>query len=184
MKVVDNLAEAEADNVAKTLLVVENIGDIFDAPDHAVIIHACNCYGHWGAGIALAFKKLYPTAYDSHSRLCRSRKPDQLIGTSQLIPPSKGNKRYHYVGCLFTSRRMGKQKDSPAKILDATGTAMRDLLGQIAQAQEDGAMVSEVRICQINSGLFNVPWSRTRSVLEGIKVLPHMPEVVEVYTKA
>lgn len=30
----------------KKLMITEEVGDIFDAPDNAVIIHACNCLGH------------------------------------------------------------------------------------------------------------------------------------------
>ena len=174
--------EFNADDT-KSLRVVELVGDIFDAPPNSVIIHACNCYGHWGAGIALAFKRFYPAAHTCHLQHCKSRSPDNLIGTAQLISPSSTGKRKHYVGCLFTSRRLGKFKDSPTQILSATGPSMRDLLEQIAEEREKGIQIDEVRICQINSGLFNVPWKSTKSVLESIEVSGNMPDVVTVFVR-
>ncbi|KAL2116400.1 hypothetical protein VTJ04DRAFT_8568 [Mycothermus thermophilus] len=69
----------------------------------------------------------------------------------------------HYVGCLYTSRRFGRGVDSPSEILRLTVPAMRDLLRQIA---EEGVKVTEVRMCRINSGIFNVPWRETKAALE------------------
>lgn len=38
------------------------------------------------------------------------------------------------------------------------------------KAGDVGEKVGEVRICQINSGLFAVPWVETKAVLESIDV--------------
>ncbi|KAK4958454.1 ADP-ribose 1''-phosphate phosphatase [Elasticomyces elasticus] len=155
-----------------SLTVTEEEGDIFDAPPNTLIIHACNCDGSWGGGIALAFKKHYPDAYEKYAAHCKATGGD-LVGTGFLIPPQGGDDGKHFVGCLFTSRHYGRRKDSPTKILAATKPAMLDLLKQVnefnAKADEDDR-VSEVRICKINSGLFKVPWTKTRAVLEGIDV--------------
>jgi ADP-ribose 1''-phosphate phosphatase len=174
------LAEEERPEYA--LQLHEETGDIFQAPPNTLIIHACNCQGSWSAGIAAAFKKNYPQAFQEYATHCNTTKQKaNLIGTALLIPPSEKPKRgksdtevtKHFVGCLFTSVRFGKGKDSPSKILEATGPAMEDLLRQVkvwnSQA-DDGERVGEVRICQINSGLFNVPWAKTKAVLESIDV--------------
>lgn len=167
----------------KTLTVTQITGDIFDAPPNAVIIHACNCLGSWGAGIAAAFKAHYPPAYVEHNSHCSSHKPTELFGTAQLIPPSPKTKRQHYVGCLFTSKRFGRFKDSPRDILAATRPAMIDLLTQIKDIKEQGGTISEVRICQINAGLFNVPWEKTKEVLEEIAVQEGMPDTIFVFVR-
>ncbi|KAK0946212.1 ADP-ribose 1''-phosphate phosphatase [Friedmanniomyces endolithicus] len=157
-----------------TLKVIEENGDLFAAPPNTLLIHACNCTGSWSAGIAQAFKLHYPSAYQTYSNHCKATDPEDLIGTAQLIPPQADSTSKHFVGCLFTSRHYGRRKDSPAKILEATGPAMRDLLRLVGEfnagVSGDAEGVGEVWMCRVNSGLFRVPWSKTRGVLEGIEV--------------
>lgn len=100
-----------------------------------------------------------------------------------------GEKGSHFVGCLFTSAHYGKRKGSPKQILEATGPAMEDLLRKINAWNEDHPIQSKddddngknakvigenmrsgvVRMCKINSGLFNVPWEDTKAVIEGLQ---------------
>ncbi|KAH8892047.1 hypothetical protein GQ53DRAFT_608411, partial [Thozetella sp. PMI_491] len=151
--------------------VTEKTGDLFGAPPNSVLIHACNCAGHWGAGIAAAFRKRYPSAYKAHVAFCEGQTPEQLVGTAQLIPPCElDDSPRHYIGCLFTSRRYGRAKDSPCQIIRATGPAMRDLLEQIEVVKESGQSVAEIRMCRINSGLFAVPWEDTKEAIEGLNL--------------
>ncbi|KAF4312895.1 Appr-1-p processing [Botryosphaeria dothidea] len=174
---------AENPSSPSTLTVKEVVGDIFDAPPNAVLIHACNCIGDWGAGIAVAFKKLYPSAYKLHLDFCTSE-PDgkAKIATAQLIPMD-GEKRRHYIGCVFTSVHYGRKRDSPETILENTGPAMEDLLRKLAEARKTQE-VGEVRICKINSGLFGVPWEKTLEVLQTIKLEAGMPTAVTVFERA
>ncbi|KAK3638632.1 ADP-ribose 1''-phosphate phosphatase [Elasticomyces elasticus] len=168
----DSTKTAQPDKPDHVLVVTEEEGDIFDAPPNTLIIHACNCDGSWGGGIALAFKKHYPDAYGKYAAHCK-RSGGDLVNTAYLIPPQAGDDSKHFVGCLFTSRHYGRRKDSPTKILAATKPAMLDLLKQVKEFNakaDEGDRVNEVRICKINSGLFKVPWAKTRTVLEGIDV--------------
>lgn len=171
---------------AETLSIEEAEGDIFDAPRNCLIIHACNCQGSWGAGIAKAFHDRYPKAYSEHVDHCREYGND-LLDSAQLIPPvdakADDSAGKHFVGCLFTSRYYGRKKDKPARILSATKPAMEDLLRQVREWDEkasDGDRIGEVRICKINSGLFAVPWKKTREVLESIDVSESEVKVVKV----
>ncbi|KAK5132302.1 hypothetical protein LTR08_009210 [Meristemomyces frigidus] len=185
---------------ARKLQIQEEHGDIFAAPPRTLIIHACNCQGSWGAGIAKAFKDRYPAAYLVYSDHCDDNDPDALFGTALLIPPAmkvslKSSQncqapddyaQSQFVGCLFTSRSMGRKKDSPARILAATGPAMEDLFRQVREwnaKAEASDRVGEVRMCEINSGLFNVPWKKTRAVLEGIEVGDGDVEVIKVVSR-
>ncbi|KAK4574507.1 ADP-ribose 1''-phosphate phosphatase [Recurvomyces mirabilis] len=184
---------APEDRPRNSLQITEITGDIFDAPPNTLIIHACNCQGSWGAGIAKAFYDHYPSAYKKYATHCNTTKQKpSLVGTALLIPPTpptakpstsvttgSRNKKSpktearHSIGCLFTSSRFGRSKDPPAKILEATGPAMEDLLQKVQEwndSVDEAEKVGEVRICQINSGLFNVPWEKTKAVLEAIDV--------------
>ncbi|KAK4904538.1 ADP-ribose 1''-phosphate phosphatase, partial [Elasticomyces elasticus] len=37
--------------------VHESPGSLFDSPDGSALIHACNCMGVWGSGIANDFRE-------------------------------------------------------------------------------------------------------------------------------
>lgn len=187
-----------SDPSMETFSIVEQTGDIFNAPSNTLIIHACNCEGSWGAGIAAAFGELFPEAYDIYSNHC-DKHGHALFGKALLIPPVKrtsskeedrdGNQSFakHFVGCLFTSRAFGRKKDSPSRILKATVPAMLDLLRQVkewnAKAQDD-EKVGEVRMCKINSGLFAVPWEKTKAALEQIDVSDEDVKVVKIVSPA
>ncbi|PNS16010.1 hypothetical protein CAC42_4411 [Sphaceloma murrayae] len=156
----------------KTFIVTEEAGDLFNAPPNTVLVHACNCRGYWGAGIAAVFKKRYPEAFKICNTHCTSSPKDSLPGTALLIPPQKSDKGKHFVGNLFTSRSIGKSKDPKAVILNNTGPAMEDLLKQIAdfnKGKGDGK-IKRIWLCKINSGIFGVPWEKTREVLESVEV--------------
>lgn len=96
-------------------------GDLFTAPDHSILVHACNTLGSWGSGIALTFRQNYPAQFAQYQAHCLSH-GQTLVGTCFLIPGDK-----HDIACLFTSRAYGKYKDKPAEILAATRKALKDL---------------------------------------------------------
>nr|OQO26400.1 hypothetical protein B0A51_05586 [Rachicladosporium sp. CCFEE 5018] len=154
------------------LIIKEEIGDLFDSPPNSILLHACNCRGSWGAGVAAIFKKKYPAAYKVHLAHCKATKAEDLLGTAQLISPQDSDVKAgesHWIACVFTSVDVGKKKGSRESILDATGEAMQGLLKQIGEV-EDGVTIGSIRMPKINQGLFDVPWERTRAVLEGIEV--------------
>lgn len=67
----DNQAEATQDTKKRSLQLTYHKGDIFaNAPPGTVLVHACNTQGHWGAGIAKAFKDRYPKAFTDHHKFC------------------------------------------------------------------------------------------------------------------
>jgi ADP-ribose 1''-phosphate phosphatase len=47
---------------------------------------------------------------------------------------------------------------------------MQDLLSKIAEVLESGKSAGEIRMCQINSGLFGVPWEQSKRVIQRIEV--------------
>ncbi|KAL4909935.1 hypothetical protein BDW74DRAFT_173414 [Aspergillus multicolor] len=144
--------------------ITETKGDLFDAPDGAALIHACNCIGSWGAGIARAFRTKYPAAYRIYEAHCRaylkdpqyrnisasetsstsktaSRNTRLLEATTLIIPPqrrdyerSKGRK--HYIICLFTSRGFGRSVSGVDVILQNTELAVANLKEQLEELKE------------------------------------------------
>ena len=102
-----------------SLLYVE--GDLFTAPDHSILVHACNTLGSWSSGIALTFRQKFPAEFAQYKAHCDTY-GEALVGTCLLIPGDK-----HDIACLFTSRAPGISKDKPADILAATRNAVTDL---------------------------------------------------------
>ena len=90
---------------------------------------------------------------------------NHALGTCLLIPPGKDDDTQHYIACLFTSYGYGKYKDHPDKILRSTESAIMDLVTCIEKHNLESR---NIVMCKINSGLFNVPWDDTKSVIESI----------------
>lgn len=146
------------------MTITESTGDLFAAPPNTVLIHACNCIGSWGGGIALIFKKKCPNAFKTYNKHCSKNSPSSLNGTALLIPPSEApDKPQHWIGCVFTSKKYGRVKDSPTEILKATELAMVDLMRQIKEVGDE--KIQAVWMCRINSGMFGVKWDRSKRVL-------------------
>jgi ADP-ribose 1''-phosphate phosphatase len=171
-------------SISKRFTITEKTGAIFNAPDNTVIIHACNCLGSWRAGIAAAFKERYPKAYEIYKDHCASNTPETLIGTALLIPPVGESGPRHFVGCLFTSKKYGNGRDSPKQILSNTKPAMLDLVKAMNGHEGGNDKIEEIRMCQINSGLFSVPWEKSKAVIENLEVENQgdIPKEIIVYS--
>ena len=150
-------------------------GDILSAPNNAVILHATNCLGEWGSGIALALKKALPHAFKRYREYCDSATtPESLAGRCLLIPPQveddeSNDKKMLWVGCLFTSVGYGRKtkstpgRSSQADILAFTNKALEGFREQLKGRAKD-ARPAEVWMCQFNSGSFKVPWKKSEAI--------------------
>ena len=141
-------------------------GDLFAAPAGSILLHACNCYGSWGGGIAAVFRKKYPDAYQVYHRHCISQTDkSKLLGTTLLIPAGSKDGQEHTIGCLFTSLGGGATNcDDVKQILQATRHALQDLQRQ----NETAAAPLKLAGCKFNSGIFNVPWPETERVIDEV----------------
>ncbi|KAL8892782.1 MAG: hypothetical protein Q9215_000374 [Flavoplaca cf. flavocitrina] len=140
--------------------ITERVGDIFDSPPNSILIHACNTKGSWGAGVAAAFKKYSPAAFNYQKYHCTTPTgpstslaayQKSLVGTCLLISPfpavetlnfkhrtpakptTQQVEKKYWIACLFTSSGYGKNVDTPSAILDATKRATADLREQIRE---------------------------------------------------
>ena len=172
-------------------------GDLFSCAPGSMLIHACNCRGSWGAGVAAAFRKKYPRAYQIYSDACRrkSADPSTLVGSALIIAPQQagsGREQTDWIGCLFTRLNYGKPKKGTEQkdkedILVATKKAWGSLLRQVKQIDDGVAGVGisgeigELCMPRINAGLFGVPWKETESALQERRVLEGGRDRVWVY---
>jgi len=155
--------------------ITESTGDIFAAPQNSVLIHACNCGGVWGSGVALEFKKRYPQAFEVYHEECNTPSSEfhqkSLLGTALLIPPQDEDlttttDEGHWIACLFTSVDYGKRVSSELIILESTKKAMADLQKKMKFWKAKGQEFGDLWAVRINSGKFGVPWDRTKRILE------------------
>lgn len=125
-------------------------GSIFDhvREHNTLLVHACNCQGMWGSGVAKQFAEKYPEDYQQYKQFCKDYYPLKHCFITR-----------NNIGCLFTSDGYGKNVDSPDQIIYNTIKAVDDLVNQTREDQE-------IVMPKINSGLFNVPWERTEAILK------------------
>ncbi|KAJ5188086.1 Appr-1-p processing [Penicillium cf. griseofulvum] len=163
--------------------VQETPGDLFDAPNGAALIHACNCQGVWGAGIARAFYERYPAAYKiyrNHCLLCRDHPVTDVItdvithlrdedpqptlvvnrplGTALMIPPQQSDfilhRRRHWIICLFTSEHYGSRVDSEDMIVNSTFAALQHLSEQLRSPRQQASESGNDRPQRLYSNRF------------------------------
>ncbi|KPM41407.1 hypothetical protein AK830_g5136 [Neonectria ditissima] len=169
------------------------ISAIRSLPPNTYLVHATNCIGMWGAGIAAELAAVFPAACREYKRFCQAAKTDasarwpprSLAGRCLIIPPqdadvAAGAPSLHIV-CLFTSygfggpnRATGKPgKDGAGKILAQTDSALAEFRTQLdteARAGKEETDGTETRVViyspMFNSGAFRVPWSETAALIE------------------
>lgn len=133
-------------------MVTEISGNLFDAEKGSLLVHACNTQGVWGAGIASHFARLYPDYYKVYAAIC-AKYGNELLGSAIILEG-----KWHKVGCLFTSTGYGSRALYQDDILKATHKSLVDLFNQIPDTET-------VHMPRINSGLFRVPWEKTKEVI-------------------
>lgn len=140
------------------MIIEHRTGSVFEAQSipGSILAHACNAKGVWGSGVAKEFKERFPNQYNAYSYHCNKFNGGPIVGTTLLVYDQIFDIG---VACMITSERYGKDVDPPAAILEATYSAFIDLLSQLAPG-------STIHMPRINSGLFNVPWPLTESVLK------------------
>ena len=150
--------------------IIYKKGDLFTAtPEEGalnLLLHACNCQGVWGSGVAKQFAAKFPIAYLEYKDSCEEFEGQQLSRADIFSQENGFN-----VVALYTSTGYGPTLDQPAWILSATVSALHLL--------EDKLIFEpNVRIHspKINSGLFKTPWEDTEKLI--IDFLSVRPDIV------
>ncbi len=137
-------------------------GDLFDAPQDRLLVHAVNCQGVWGSGVAKTFRDLFADEYALYNKFCSI---NDISDTNYLdVPDNSAIGKalvINRIGCLFTSDSYGKFVDPPDLILKNTELAIQDLLTKTTM---------KFAMPKINSGLFAVPWEDTEKILNKFDV--------------
>jgi ADP-ribose 1''-phosphate phosphatase len=156
-------------------MIVTKQMSLFDAPENAIIIHACNSQGMWGSGIAKPFAEKYPKSYDWYKGFCKelNAKRGTACGRAELM---KFYDESHYVGYVITSHDYGPRKDSPEQIKVNTTIALQVLCERICGLFDQYSHPTvDVYSNKFNSGLFAVPWEDSELILK--TVLKDFPRI-------
>lgn len=144
---------------------------LFDAPEGAIIVHACNSMGVWGSGIAAEFKKRYPRAYIQYKTYCQTllNLGEDISGSSNIIENIYSTDN-HKIGCLFTSSGYGNKKDNVPTIIANTAKSIVDIIQQAIDFNTFLTHDDKVTIYsnKFNSGIFGVPWEDSELILKTI----------------
>jgi len=124
-------------------------GNVLKAPADRLLVHACNCKGNWGKGVAKQLADKYPLSYMAHQQCAPFS-----VGDIQII-----NCDTRAIICLFTSKGYGRTVDTPYTILRNTFKA----LATLAEAYCDQMII--IASPKINAGLFGVPWEHTEELI-------------------
>lgn len=96
----------------------------------------------------------------------------ELPGTCLVIPPQTADIQrhhtYHWIACLFTKISPGRSTNWEATWRN-TELALEDMHLQVQNLRFDGLnglYPGKYWTCRFNAGKFNVPWSRTRAILD------------------
>ena len=164
-------------------------GDLSNPPKTSIVVHACNCHGQLGAGVALAMKKAFPQAHGIYSKKCSDAEyGEQLRGECFLIRPQVSDAKTEeaekekecWIGCLLTSHGYGSQtrktgsnphprKDDAEMILANTRKALQSLRRQIEETFEEREWgYPAVYSSRINAKNFGVPWSESEALIKEV----------------
>ncbi|ROV92603.1 hypothetical protein VMCG_08961 [Cytospora schulzeri] len=167
---------------------ISSITSIPSSPDTAnktFFLHATNCLGVWGTGIAKALREQFPDAFEADRQSCREGCPpgehpgadelDALVGTCYVIPTNVISKAAPFsIVCLRTSRGYGRQSagqaglDNKDVVLEQTRWALQDFRAQLEELGKERQKEFVVWSPQINSGGFHIPWERTEEMIEDV----------------
>lgn len=165
------LHEAKIRNIPTFLYIAEKNedryiqsteGDVLElAPKGSFIVHAVNCMGVWGNGIAKQIKEKYPKSFKDYRTYCSSI---IIPGDCRVAPEENG----HRIVSLFTSKGFGAAVDNKEKILLNTRKSLESFVMYIKSTSENVGKEIKVYSNQFNSGLFNVPWSASYNILNEV----------------
>lgn len=132
---------------------------MFDATGtDTILVHACNCEGKWGSGIAVDFKKKFPRAHAAYKELCKEH-GKQLVGSASIYVGGSDIVAHQRIGMLYNSVGYSAKRDSEKKILKNTILSVTSLLYQLPAG-------IKVHSPLLNAGKFGVPWEKTEFIIE------------------
>jgi O-acetyl-ADP-ribose deacetylase (regulator of RNase III) len=144
-------------------VILYRSGDLFSDQNVQALAHGCNCAGAMGRGIAVEFRKRWPSMYEEYRRACR-------LGALQPggIFPWQHDGLWIY--------NLGTQRHWRTK---ATAEAVRESVAAMAEHAEVHG-VDRIAMPRIASGLGGMAWGTVQSILSDC--LQERDLLVTVYT--
>lgn len=136
-------------------------GNLFDANVNA-LAHGCNCQGVMGAGIALEFKRQWPTMYKYYREICQSE------------PIEPGHMFVYIEGELVIFNLMTQLR--PHSTASLTGI-QSGLIRMREYANKKG--IGKIAMPKIGCGLGGLRWEQVEPIVQ--EVFGEWPGTVSVY---
>ncbi len=150
-------------------MITHKTMSLFDAPNEAIIVHACNSQGVWGSGIAKPFKANYPHSYLDYNKFCAHYNQCRETACGKAGLSSFHESERHWVGWIVTSHNYGPLKDSPELIKINTTLALQEFCKKVYMAHpKESNPTIEIYSNKFNSGLFVVPWEDSELILKTV----------------
>lgn len=169
--------------------IIYTTEDIFKVKEYSIIVHACNCKGYWGAGIARQIKQRYYRHFQLYSEFCRQCNEKETLGGSLLISPSStmdNNSNKHFIACLFTNLTnyvTNPSKEEIEQIINSTNLSLNSLLCQVQEYRNSGIQVETIHMPKINSGYFGIPWNLTEECIMSINLPEDIADIaIHIHT--
>lgn len=137
---------------ATVVSVEDGEGSIFDA-DVDALVNPVNCVGVMGKGLALAFKRTFPTVFREYASACEAG--EIVLGRVQLVETRVKSGPKFVINFPTKNHWRGKSR------LEDVRTGVADLVKQTRAKN-----VRSIAIPALGCGLGGLEWKTVRGVLE------------------
>jgi O-acetyl-ADP-ribose deacetylase (regulator of RNase III) len=123
-------------------------GDIFNTQGLTVYAHGCNCAGAMDSGVAVAFKKRFPQAFEEYRKRCEDGRfslGDVFVWSDEKVTV------YH----LAIQEHWKTKTKMPALVR---------ALGRMIEAAEKSG-IKRIAMPRVGAGLGGLEWHRVRDIL-------------------
>ena len=148
-------------------MIEEIKGDVFKAKED-IIIHGCNCYCTWGAGVAKTMLKLYPHAFEKDSLTNRGDK--NKLGDFSYWQ----GKHYYYDQNITVVNLYSQYKYGHTEIY-----ADYDAIKEVLETVEYVFRGYSIAMPKIGAGLAGGDWATIKKIIEDVF---NKNELVRIYS--
>ena len=150
-------------------MIEEIKGDVFRAPEQ-ILIHGCNCFCQWGAGVAKTMRELYPGAWQMDQMSVSGDK-------TKMGHYTFWTGKHHYYNQNVTVINLYSQYEYGHAKVYADYDAIRNGLETIEFVYR-GATFAMPRI---GAGLARGDWKKIRSIIDNIFIGYKKNKLVRIY---
>lgn len=143
--------------------MIECHGNLFDS-DAPALGHGVNCAGVMGAGIATAFRDLYPHNYENYRAACLAG----FLKPGQITVNRENDK---YIVNMASQNKPGRDATYPW-LFEAAYTAAK-------QAVDNG--IDRIAIPEIGCGIGGLVWDNVETVLLTTEYLVNTPGMRSIF---